>query len=74
MHVIQLRGIAADGVAAVGVLGGDGRVYGETMVIDNVFVGSNLPAAATGPLIAYDSSGKAIWCGGTPDEVCPNSR
>jgi hypothetical protein len=73
MHVIQLRGIAANGVATVGVLGLDGQVYGKTTVTDNVFVSSDLPTNATGAVIAYDSSGKAIWCGRTPDEVCPSS-
>ena len=70
MHVIQLRGIAADGVAAVAVLGSDRHVYGKTTVSENVFVSGELPAAADGPLVAYDATGKAIWCGGTTP-VCP---
>lgn len=70
MHVIQLRGIAADGIAAVAVLGSDGQLYGKTTVSDNVFVGGELPPAADGPLLAYDATGKTVWCSGTT-AVCP---
>lgn len=62
MHTLTLQGIAADGVASVGVLGSDGSVYGKTAVDRNVFVSTGLPPAADGPEIAYDGSGRVLWC------------
>jgi len=70
MHAIQLRGIAADGIAVVGVLGSDGHIHGKTEVRDNVFVSDALPPSADGPLVAYDPRGEIVWCG-EPTAVCP---
>ena len=62
IHTIQLAGIAADGIAAVAVLGSDGNVYGKTQVVGNVYVSTGLPPQADGPVITYDASGATIWC------------
>jgi len=63
-HVLRLAGLAATGVAAVGVAAPDGTVRAKTRVRDNVFVNEHVPAAARGPLVAYDASGRVIWCSG----------
>jgi hypothetical protein len=62
IHTINLIGIAADGVAEVGVLGSDGHVYGKTTVSENMYVSDDLPAQADGPTIAYDANGNTVAC------------
>lgn len=73
MHVLQLAGLAATGIAAVGVANEDGSVYATTPVRDNVFVNDNVPAQAVGPLVAYDVHGSVIWCSG-PNPACRSSQ
>lgn len=57
VHAVRIEGLAADGVAAVGVLGSDGAITLRVPVIENVYAASRAPAAAVAGLVALDAQG-----------------
>jgi hypothetical protein len=59
-HWIRIEGIAADGIASVGVLDKDGSIAARIPVIDNIYVAESLPSDANGPLVALDSGSNVI--------------
>lgn len=69
VRVLQLAGLAATGVSAVGVAGADGTVYAKTAVHGNIFVNDRVPSQANGPTVAYDAEDNVIWCSG-PNPAC----
>jgi hypothetical protein len=56
-----LSGIAADGVAAVGILGLDGSVVAKTDVVSNVYALRDVPDEPISALVAYDSRGVIVF-------------
>lgn len=59
--VLQLAGVAADGVARVQVIGADCQVLAEALVIDNVFVNTSIPNERAVGIIARGHSGERVY-------------
>jgi hypothetical protein len=63
-HVWRLEGFAVDAVAKVGLVTASGKLEAVTPVQDNVYVRiEGLPSERVLGMIAFDSHGKALWCG-----------
>lgn len=60
LHVRWLAGIAADGVAAVGVVGSSGSIT-TARVVGNVYARRDLPLEPVIAILALDASGRTIW-------------
>jgi hypothetical protein len=58
--VRYLGGFAADGVAAVVVLGADGKAIATATVTDNVYSSGDVPDVEAVAIAAYDASGKEV--------------
>lgn len=59
-HVIALRGIAADGVARVGVLDTAGRLH-ATPVSENIYLLADIPAGSDSAIVAFDDDGNQVF-------------
>lgn len=62
IHLVSLQGVAADGVAAVGVVTSDGASR-TTPAINNVYrmPDADIPSGAVTALVALDASGATVW-------------
>jgi hypothetical protein len=60
-QLLRLEGVAADGVAEIGLLGGGGIVVARLPVEANVFILAKPPAEATGGIVAFDDAGRVVY-------------
>jgi hypothetical protein len=60
MHYIRVEGVAADGVASVGLLERDGAMVERLPVRGNVYGAESLPTRAGVRLVALDASGDIL--------------
>jgi hypothetical protein len=68
MHYIRVQGLAADGVASIGVVDRDGATVARLPVRGNVYGAESLPTATGVRLVALDGNGHPVGriVGGTP--------
>jgi hypothetical protein len=60
MHYIRVEGVAADGVASVGVLDQNGETLERLPVQGNVYGADSLPTRTGVRLVALDASGNVL--------------
>jgi hypothetical protein len=60
LYLLSLTGVAADGVAKVGFLDGNGERY-TTPVVNNVYADRDPPQVPVSALIALDHDGREVW-------------
>jgi hypothetical protein len=70
-NVLELAGLAATGVASVGLADASG-VFARAVVRGNVFV-ANVPLRSSSALVAFDDKGRAVWCS-APNRACGTAR
>jgi hypothetical protein len=70
-NVLELAGLAASGVASVGLADAAG-VFARTTVGGNVFA-SAVPLRRSTALVAFDAKGRALWCS-APNRACGTAR
>lgn len=74
-QIVRLEGFAADGVARVGLLLGDGRVVSVTPVIRNVYVRADeLPTDSVVGFVALDSGNTPLYTNCMAPAGCPAPR
>lgn len=61
VKLLRVEGIAADGVASIGVIDVTGKVVARTPVIGNVYSMSSPPKGALRGLAALDAAGDVLW-------------
>jgi len=59
-RVIRVEGIAADGIATVGITRTGGSVLGQTEVFHNVYHFDFVPQGGVDGLVGFDTSGNAV--------------
>lgn len=57
----RLEGVAADGVAEIGLTDAKGDVITRVPVVDNVYILASPPKEATGGRVAYSRNGEAVY-------------
>jgi hypothetical protein len=71
-HVFRLQGFAADGVAKVGLLDEHDRLVAAVPVVSNTYLRSTgLPTEGVKAIVAYDRSGRQVFCEG--GSSCPSA-
>jgi hypothetical protein len=60
MHYIRVEGVAADGVASVGLLDRNGKTVERVPVHGNVYGAESLPARTGVRVVALDASGNVL--------------
>jgi hypothetical protein len=70
-NVLELAGLAATGVASVGLADASG-VFARVVVLGNVFA-ADVPLRWSSALVAFDSKGRAVWCS-APNRACGTAR
>jgi hypothetical protein len=58
--IFVLTGLAADGIAQVGVIDQEGRLH-ATAVVNNVYYTTNLPNGPLRAIVALDANGRAVY-------------
>jgi hypothetical protein len=70
-NVLELAGLAATGVASVGIADASG-VFARAVVRGNVFA-ADVPLRSSSALVAFDDKGRAVWCS-APNRACGTAR
>jgi hypothetical protein len=70
-NVLELAGLAATGVASVGLADASG-VFARASVRGNVFA-ADVPLRPSSALVAFDNKGRAVWCS-APNRACGTAR
>ncbi len=61
VYVQRLEGVAADGVASVGVLAENGEVSAAVRVVNNLYVSSSLPEVPAKGIVALSADGRTLF-------------
>jgi hypothetical protein len=56
-----LAGFAADGVARVDLVDGNGATIVSAPVVDNLYAATDIPQVAVAAIVAYDADGHVVY-------------